>query len=272
MHRFTARNLEVLAVTEQSPFIRVTVSGDDLDDWASVGPGDHAKIFFPDPETREIVAPTPVGPGESGIVRPEAPMIARDFTPLNVRTDTATGRRVFDLDFLQHDNSGPASDWARHVRLGDPLVMVGPRGSVTAAVNAPRLVLAVDASALPAASRWIADMPSSTEVHVVFDALGDDHAAHAAETYLSGQTGRAVTVTAATAAADGFASAVRSVGIDEHTYVFAAGEASRLVPLRRMLKGELELPRAQYAVSGYWKQGTVAFDHHAPIDPEDPED
>ena len=42
--------------------------------------------------------------------------------------------------------------------------------------------------------------------------------------------------------------------------------------LRRYLRRELALPAAQVALSGYWKRGTVAFDHHAPIDPEDPED
>ena len=59
--------------------------------------------------------------------------------------------------------------------------------------------------------------------------------------------------------------------VDDATFVWAAGEASALVPLRRHLRRELNLPAEQVSVSGYWRAGVVAFDHHAPIDPTDPD-
>ncbi|UUT34408.1 siderophore-interacting protein [Microbacterium elymi] len=61
------------------------------------------------------------------------------------------------------------------------------------------------------------------------------------------------------------------MGVDASTYVFAAGEASALVPVRRHLRHTLHLPREQYSVSGYWRVGVQAWDHHAPIDPVDPD-
>ncbi|MFA5605809.1 MAG: siderophore-interacting protein [Leucobacter sp.] len=268
-HRLTARNIAVAAISKPvEPFVRLTFAGADLADFVSEGPGDHARLFFPHPVTGELVAPTPVGPGEDGIERPDAPMFPRDFTPLNVRTDETTGGRVFDVDFLMHTDPGPASAWAASANVGDELVVVGPRGSVTAPQGADRVLLVADPSAFPAAARWITEVPASCEVEVIADASPAD--LEWVGQYLREQGGRDDIVV--TEVYGSLADAAGDAGIDEGTYVFAAGEASRLVPLRRLLKYELELPRTQYQISGYWKRGMANFDHHAPIDPEDPED
>ena len=96
-HRFTAA-ARVSAVERVAPtMLRVRVTGDDFADFESNGPADHVRVFFPDPATGALVAPAPVGPGEDGIVRPDAPMHARDFTPLRV---ARLGEEVHvDLDF-----------------------------------------------------------------------------------------------------------------------------------------------------------------------------
>jgi NADPH-dependent ferric siderophore reductase len=60
--------------------------------------------------------------------------------------------------------------------------------------------------------------------------------------------------------------------IGEGTFVWAAGEASALVPVRRHLRRARGLAATQAQLSGYWRRGTVAFDHHAPIDPFDPDE
>lgn len=269
MHRFTARCVTVTDIAEIERFTRVTLSSDELGDWASTGPGDHARVFFPDPETGELLAPAPVGPEESGIVRPDGPAFGRDFTPLNVREDAGSGHRVFDLDILRHSAPGPAARWAARAELGDEVVVVGPRGSVSVASGAPRVLCVVDETALPATARWIEDMPVSARLEVVADvADGLDWV----RAYLAAQGGRDVPVSAPPTGPAGLADAVREAGVGADTYVFAAGEATRLIPLRRLLRYELELPREQYAITGYWKRGAAAFDHHAPIDPEDPED
>ena len=107
----------------------------------------------------------------------------------------------------------------------------------------------------------------STRVDVIADIEGD---LTWVQTYLNQESGRAdATVVAASG---DLADAVRGAGVDAGTYLFAAGEASRLISLRHYLRQERALPREQFALSGYWKRGTVAFDHHAPIDPDDPDD
>ena len=93
----------------------MTVSGPEFEDFTSGGPADHVRVFFPDAATGELVAPTPVGPGEDGIIRPDRASIARDFTPLPRAAD---GAIELDLDFFVHPDPGPASSWAESARVG----------------------------------------------------------------------------------------------------------------------------------------------------------
>jgi len=264
-NRFTARTATVTEVAEVGGFTRVTVTGPEFADFVSGGPADHVRVYFPDAVSGELVAPRPVGPGEDGIIRPERPGFCRDFTPLHMRA--VADSIAVDIDILRHDAPGPAARWAASAAPGDTLVLVGPRGSRGATLHAPRVLLVVDGTALPAAGRWIADLPEGCEVEVVADV--PEHDLPWVMDYLRTEGGREVPVMRA---GDDLAATVRTRTIDAGTFVFAAAEAGRLVPVRRYLRHELGLPRAQFAVSGYWKRGTAGFDHHAPIDPEDPED
>jgi len=262
-NRFTAREATVVAVdapTEE--YVRVTVTGPDFADFSSTGPGDHTRVFFPDPVSGTLVAPTATGPGEEGVVRPDEATFGRDFTPLNVREED--GRRLVDLDILRHIGPGPAALWASRATVGDRLVLVGPRASREATRNAPRVVLVVDGTSLPAASRWLAEVPASTSVEIIARVPDLD----SARRYLESSASRSFGL-----AADGgdLVAAVTDAGVDGGTYVFAAGEASALVPLRRHLRHTLQLPREQFSVTGYWRVGVEAWDHHAPIDPVDPD-
>ncbi|MDQ7876774.1 siderophore-interacting protein [Microbacterium sp. QXD-8] len=268
-NRFTARRARVVSVEQVAPvLLRVRVTGPEFADFASGGPADHVRVFFPDPETGELIAPTAAGPGEDGIVRPDAPMHARDFTPLRV---TAAGDEVtVDLDFYLHPSPGPASRWAGEAGAGDELVIVGPRGSRGAPQGAARLVLVCDETALPSATRWAAEVPAATSVDLV--AVTADDGSWVGP-YIAETSGRDDVTVHRLAAGDpeALVAAIDAVGVDASTFVFAAGEASALIPLRRHLRRTLALPAEQVALSGYWKRGTSGFDHHAPIDPSDPD-
>lgn len=267
-HRFTAREVTVLRVSHPvETFVRVTLSGPALHDFVSSGPTDHTKLYFPHPTTGEFHAPTPVGPDADGVVRPDAQMFGRDFTPLNVRTDPATGGVLFDIDILRHDNPGPAAAWAERAEPGNRLVAVGPRGSHSIPEGITRFLALVDPTALPATTRWIAGLPADTDIEVIADVSYSD--IDWVEEYLRLGTGREVFVREPLGGLD---QALLDSEIDESTFIFAAGDANRLIPLRRVIRGELSLPADQYAISGYWRRGEANFDHHQPIDPQDPED
>jgi NADPH-dependent ferric siderophore reductase len=258
-HRLTAREATVSAVEAVGDYVRVTLRGPDFADFVSTGPTDHARVFFPNPLTGELLAP--VADGAEGVIRPGGPTFGRDFTPLNVR-DLEEGR-AFDLDVLRHPDAGPAAAWAERAQVGDRLVVVGPRGSARAPQDAERALLVVDGTSLPAASRFLDDLPESTSVDVL---VYGDLTADAAEAYLDSE--RAVAVFDA---AGDLVTEARDLVPDAGTFVFAAGEASALTPLRRYLRRELGLSAEQVVMSGYWRRGVVAWDHHAPIDPYDPD-
>lgn len=248
--------------------VRITFGGADFADFVSAGPADHIRIFFPDPHTGRLNAPAPVGPNEDGIVRPEGAVIARDFTPIPRRVG---GGVEVDVDFFLHSDPGPASSWAEGARAGDELVIVGPRGSRRAPQNIDGLLLVADETSLPSARRWVRAVPAGTRVDVIAAVSGDGGWVRE---YLGDVDGMEIAVTIVSPDADGtgILEAIMARGaIDEGTFVWAAGEAPALIPVRRHLRRGLALAADQAVVSGYWRRGDSGFDHHGPIDPSDPD-
>ncbi len=259
-HRFTARTATVTAVREiAGRYVRVTLSGPELADFRSDGPADHVRVFFPDTAGR-LYAPKPAGPDVDGIRPADGPTFGRDFTPLAPRQNDTSAHREVDLDILRHEKPGPAAQWATNAKPGDRLGLVGPRGSKRAPQRVGRILLIVDGTALPSASRWLDDAAPHTSVEIIIDEVGG---LDWAREYLALAGHPDVKLSAAGADPT---DAVRSASVDSRTYVFAAGEASRVALVRRLLRNDLSLDPTQFTASGYWRSGEAAFDHHQPLD------
>lgn len=253
-HEIVQRHLTVAAVRPLTDrIVRITLTGE-LDGFAADGPTDHLKVFFPDPSTGRIATPG-FHAGGLGLSAPGA-VISRDYTPADHRPGE------LDLDLVVHDDGGPASTWASRAAVGDPLIVVGPKTSKLVPDGLTALVLVVDETAFPAAARWLRLTPPDVPVTLLLDA--DDDAAR----YFDGLPGmpRATIRVGVDPEA-----ALRALPIDPGTFVFLAGEATTLVPLRRYLRRELGLGPDQVVASGYWKRGVAGLDHHAPVDPDDPD-
>jgi NADPH-dependent ferric siderophore reductase len=271
-HPLVLRRATVAAVRPVVPsIVRITLEGPELSGFASLGPTDHVKVFFPDPASGELLLPD-MRP--EGLSRPAAAgtIISRDYTPLGVHV-AADGGTTLDLDFVLHGDEGPASAWAARATVGDELGIGGPRGSRLAPTDIGRLLVIADETALPATRRWLGLVPASVPVTALFDVADET-----VEGYFEGQSfegGDARIDTEWLLRDEGpgqLDEALRSLGpIDDDTFVFLAGEAATLVPLRRYLRHELGLPAEQVAASGYWKRGIVNRDHHEPLDPSDPD-
>lgn len=260
-NRFTARRATVIAVERPADgVVRVTLGGPDFRDFESTGPADHIRMFFPDPTTGILNAPAPSPEGD-GIVRPEGPTINRDYTPIGIHP--AADGWTIDADFMEHPDAGPATEWALAAQPGDEIVVVGPRGSKRAPQNLDGFLAIVDATALPSLSRWLADIPAGTPVTVVA-ALDQD--ADWLRGYLAPALDAATLVVVGTGVDDLVAGVAALDDIDAGTYVFAAGEARSLAAVRRHLFDDRRLPPEQVAISGYWRRGVVAFDHHGPLE------
>ncbi|MCS5735300.1 siderophore-interacting protein [Herbiconiux daphne] len=267
-HPMAIRHLVVARVTPLTPtLVRITLTGDRLAGFASDGPADHVKVFFADPQTGILTLPelTP-----DGIRRPETgTIVSRDYTPRAFRPGDAASAAELDIDFVVHGTEGPASAWALSARPGDTLVVAGPRASRLAPTGLARAVLLADETALPALSRWLELLPPDVAITALLDVenaavadyLPDGLRVRADILWLFRENGQGLQL-----------AALQGLGaIGDDTFVFGAGEAGALVPVRRHLRRELGLPADQVALSGYWRRGVANLDHHAPIDPSDPD-
>jgi NADPH-dependent ferric siderophore reductase len=166
-HETRSRRLTVRAVQHLTPkMIRVTVGGEELAGFLSMGFDDHVKVFFPPSGRGELIMPTmsPDGP-----VYPEgAPRPAlRDYTPRHY--DAAAG--ILLLDFVIHE-AGPATTWAAQVAPGQPIGVGGPRGSFVIPTQFDWHLLTGDETALPAIGRRLEELPADTRAVVVAEVDG----------------------------------------------------------------------------------------------------
>lgn len=240
-HEPVRRALTVMRTATLTPRItRVTLGGPELEGFAAPGPADHVKLFFPS--------------GES-----------RDYTPAAFRPAGDEHGDELDLDFVLHGDEGPASAWAARAVPGDELVVAGPRGSQLSPAGVTRVVIVADETAFPATARWLEAAGDDVAVDVLAWPLDS-----AADEYFGARLPERTVVT--TYAPAELPTALRALApFDDGTFLFLAGEATTLIPLRRYLLRELRLPAEQVQASGYWRYGAAGLDHHAPIDPSDPD-
>lgn len=226
-HELKLRELVVAGIDRLTPgFVAITLTGEALADFSSLGFDDHVKLMFD---------------GAGG------EQVRRDYTPRRFSREA----RELCIEFALH-GEGAASDWARHAKPGDRLLVGGPRGSMIVPLELGWHLLVGDATALPAISRRLEELPEGSRafVFVLSDeadrrdfagrAQVDVHWAASAEALLAALDGLALP-----AAATGFA--------------WGGGEAALMARVRQVLvdKG---LPKQHMRVSSYWKRGVA--DHH----------
>lgn len=255
-HELVARRARVVAVEELSPRMRRLVLGGDAlaagFPFHTMAVVDHVKVVFPNPSTGALVIPDLAGPAEE---RASLRSLVRDYTVRGF--DALTG--TLTLDFVLHDH-GIAGRWAAAARIGDEIGLLGPRGSRIQPNGFDHYVLVGDETAYPAIARFLEELPAGPSVRVILDALDGD-----ALISLPKRPDVSVNVSFRDGGESELEALVRDLDIDPlNTFVFAAGESTSLVGLRRYVRRELGIPRSAALIDGYWKRGDEGFDHHSP--------
>lgn len=212
-------------------FVRVVLRGEDVTGFTSTGPTDHAKLT----------------------IDPDGEAVGRHFTPINLSDDSIS----FDIHL---HGAGPISTWAEKLPVGDAVKVSGPRSSKGIPAGLTKLILVADSAAFPPLARWLDSIADKVEVHIV---LIDDN-----ETYFGDLSDYNYSVVT-DENGEAILKAVQDIGVDSQSFVWAAGESTRLIPLRRWLRHDTEMNRSAIAIQGYWKRGVADLDHHAPVDPSD---
>ncbi|MFB4271660.1 siderophore-interacting protein [Nonomuraea sp. GTA35] len=224
--------------------LRLTLTGPGLDGFHSYVCDDHIRVVFPDPDgTRRL----PVPNDQQMLDWPKPFPTTRKYT---VRRYDAAAREL-DLDVVLHAG-GVAATWAAGVEAGEEVAVAGPPGTKTFPPSYGHYVFAVDSTALPAAARWLEESPSGVSAHLVIDT--DDPAEHAYP--LDKRDGVEVIWLVRDGERSSLAETVRGLRLpDVPTFLFAAGEANDIKPLRSWSAGRMES-----LFTGYWKRGVADLD------------
>ncbi|MFI9491131.1 MULTISPECIES: siderophore-interacting protein [Streptomyces] len=235
-----------------SGLLRVTLGGEGAEGFEAHAPDEHVKLIFPEPDGT-LRLPEPNG----AMLRWPRPVpTSREYTVR--RYDPASGE--IDIDIAWHDG-GLASDWAHAARPGAVVHVAGPPGGLIVPPTYDRYLLAGDITALPAVARWLEEMPRTARGWAFVEVADASQ-----EIELWAPEGVEVRWLhrgdLPAGAGDALERAVTAVTVPEgeRVYVWVAGEAGQIKPLRRWVRDELRLDKADYDITGYWKRGVADFD------------
>ncbi|MGW0788108.1 siderophore-interacting protein [Streptomyces sp. NPDC002911] len=232
--------------------LRVTLGGRGVEGFEAHAPDEHVKLLFPDPDG-SLRLPEPNG---TMLRWPRPALRSRQYTVR--RYDPVAGE--IDIDIALHDG-GLASDWAREARPGAVMHLAGPPGGLIVPHSYDRYLLAGDLTALPAIARRLEELPRSAKGWAFVEVSDATE-----EIELSAPGGVEVrwlhSADPSAGAGDALARAVTGVTVPEgeRVYVWVAGEAGQIKPLRRWVRDELRLEKADHDITGYWKRGVLDFD------------
>ncbi|WP_326701407.1 siderophore-interacting protein [Streptomyces sp. NBC_01754] len=249
----TVRRTEVVRTAMVGAgLLRVTLGGAGTEGFQAHSPDEHVKLLFPDPDGSLRL------PEQNGTMLswPRPAPVSRQYTVR--RYDPATGE--IDIDIALHDG-GLASDWGHGVRPGAVMHLAGPPGGLIVPHTYDRYLLAGDITALPAIARWLEELPRSAKGWAFIEVTDP-----AQQIELSAPEGVEVCWLhrgdLPPGAGDALARAVTAVTVPEgeRVYVWVAGEAGQIKPLRRWARDELRLEKSDHDITGYWKRGVSDFD------------
>ncbi|WP_338695041.1 siderophore-interacting protein [Streptomyces sp. Q6] len=251
--------LDVVRALRLTPnMVRVDFTGPDLARMASAGRDQRVKLFLPAPGRS-----TPHLPDTSDgqwypawlALDPATRGVMRTYTIRELRAAPAE----LTVDFAVHGEEGPASRWALHARPGDRVGVLAPVVEENAAyefrppADTDWVLLAADASALPALAAVLEHLPPSVPVRAWIEVpeAADRQAL---------PTGTDTEITWLTAPGSTVA-AIAAAPLPEGTpYAFVAGEASTVKAVRRHLVTDRSFDRTRVKFSGYWRKG-ASEDH-----------
>lgn len=253
-HELKFRVAEVVSNERITPkMARVTVTGDDLSSFVSLGYDDHCKLFFGTPGENGFPLPQR---GENGLVFPDgARPEARDYTPRSYDT----GTRTLTLDFVLHGD-GPASSWAETARPGDQIGIGGPRGSFVVKGEFDWYVLIGDETALPAIARRLEELPETARAIALIEVADNAEiqtlkAPKGAEIHWLSREGEEP------GDPDRLLGSAMNLSLPEGDgYVFIAGENTMSKAVRAYFVDERGHNADWIKAAGYWQKGAQDFD------------
>lgn len=244
MSRPAPRTLHVSATRRITPnMLRITLAGAGPEHFPADQESAYIKLIFPQ-------ADNPRG-------------LMRTYTVRQQRADE------FDVDFVLHEDGGPASTWASQARPGDPVLVGGPGPKKLLDFSADWFLLVGDMTALPALSVNIERLPPDARGHALIEVI--DKADIQALRHPSGLAIHWLVNPHPGEDSRLLAEHVRQLEwLPGRVSIWAACEFSAMRELRRHFKEERQVGRNDLYISSYWKHGS-SEDQHKQIKRQDAE-
>jgi len=224
-HELRRRTASVAHVERLAPkLVRITLRGEELRGFTSLGFDDHVKFF---------------APGQEG----------RDFTPRSF--DAHAGE--LKIDFFLHDR-GPAALWAAQATAGQEVAVGGPKGSLVISVEGIDLHLLIgDETALPAIERRLEELPASTRALAVVEIESGN------ELTLSSPADLQIVWVPRIQPSEGgelLIQALRALQFsNQNCFAWAATETQAVRAIRGYLTQERGFDKKWVKAAGYWQRG-----------------
>jgi NADPH-dependent ferric siderophore reductase/SAM-dependent methyltransferase len=258
------RSIHVTDVARITPrMARVTFGGRDLADFTYDAPDQHVKLYFPKPGQTAPRLPAPEA-GQDFMRWYEAYNAIPEQERPWMRSYTLRGhnrqRHTIDIDFVLHDDAGPATQWAQSAKPGDTVGMFGPSPTFARPVPlgtsiraADWLLLAGDQTALPAMGTVIESLPNGHRA-VAFIEVCDSAEEQRFETRGDVTVHWIHRGGVPAGQSDLLLNAVRDAQLPAGSvFAWVAGEAGTVRALRRHLVDECGVDKRSIDFSGYWR-------------------
>jgi len=234
------RSLTVRRTEFVSPLMtRVVLGGDELEGFVVDRPAASVRLLLPTDGVLEI----PVWAGNEFLLDDGTRPIIRTFTPRRFDADALE----LHLDVVLH-GTGIASTWADTTVPGAIAAVSGPGRGYDIDRDATGFLLAGDETAIPAICQLLEYLP---DVPIAVHVLVSDASARVELHRDVDDTWHVVSQ--GSDPHKSLNNAVRDADIAPGLQIWAAGEAAAMQRIRNYLFREIDFPRSQATVRGYWK-------------------
>lgn len=262
MQRPENRKITPLTVsrnTQLSPsFRRITLTGPGLTDLQYLGFDQMVRFFFTREDQTELCLPTLSNDAwiAQTLLQPRSrrPWV-RNYTIRHFRPDDLE----LDIDFVRHEDAGPASSWAERAKAGDPAGILDEGIAYLPQRTTKWHLLVGEESAVPAILAILESSPPQLraevflEVPTASDILEDFNTHEGIRLHWIPRSNHDMRPGARVL------EEVKNASLpDGESYTWVAGEQQLPTGLRRYLVNDRKIPKSHITFSGYWRQGKNA--------------
>lgn len=219
---------------------RLTLSGSAIEQYPEDAEGGYVKLVFPGRDT-------------------DKPLL-RTYTIANLNH----AGNWMDLDFVIHEDGGPASLWAANATTGDTIDIGGPGPAKPLDLTADWILIAGDMTALPAIRANLRTLPEDARGYLILEITNeaDKEALDIDLNQLPSRLEIQWLINSHPGIGTMFSDALLALEwLDGKPAIWVAGELNEVLKARAHLKTMPNITKGRMYISSYWQYGMTEDRH-----------